>query len=89
MEEKALKLETEIITIIEEEFGFDDPFPIKDWLITTDDNTPITHITKGSSDNNAEIGLWCGNPMEDKHAEEIIVSEEERASIYKEILDYM
>ena len=62
-----------------------DIIAIGDFDIMTQQGTPITHITNGSTDGSFAIGLWCGDPENDKHAEEMIVGEEERANIYNEI----
>ncbi len=62
---------------------------VSDFDIRTSQNVPITHITQHSSVPNATIGLWCGDPENDKHAEELIVSDEERIRIYKELQEYL
>lgn len=35
-----------------------------------------------------QIGIWAGNPVEDKYAEELILSKAERKRIFEEILEY-
>jgi hypothetical protein len=39
--------------------------------------------------NRDQIGIWAGNPVEDKYAEELILPREERERIFKEILYYL
>ena len=36
-----------------------------------------------------KIGIWAGDPVYDKHAEELIVSKEERNRIFNEIMKYI
>lgn len=87
MKTKIFQLETELQELFVE---YDTNIvPIEDLGITTPNGTPITHITNGSSDNDYKIGLWCGDPENDKNAEEMIVSEKERIYIYEEINELM
>lgn len=46
----------------------------------------ITHIALNDK---GEVTLWSGNPEEDKHAVEIILSKEERRLVFEEILEYI
>ena len=44
----------------------------------------ITHIVLNDK---GEVTLWSGNPQEDKYADEIILSKEERRLVFEEILE--
>ena len=44
----------------------------------------ITHLALNDK---GEVTLWSGNPQEDKYADEIILSKEERRLVFEEILE--
>jgi hypothetical protein len=46
----------------------------------------ITHIALNDK---GEVTLWSGNPQEDKYADEIILSKEERRLVFEEILEHI
>jgi len=61
-----------------------------DTLVVTDfgitaDGMLVTHI----HNNGGKVEIWCGNPDEDKFAEELILSKSERERIFEEICDLM
>ena len=47
--------------------------------------TLVDCVIKNEATN--EIEIWAGNPQEDKYAEELILSKEERKRIFEEILE--
>lgn len=84
MKKETKKIEKELRELFNE---FDnDILCVSDFDIkTSEHNIPITHITNGSTDNDFTIGIWNGDPENDDYAEELIINEDERVNIYKEI----
>lgn len=88
----AFRLNTLVAEVREYMDDFDtDVLPADGWDIKTSQGTPVTHVTRHSSRGGQYIGLWCGNPDpdEDKHAEELIVSDDELSEICKLIINYI
>ena len=56
---------------------------VKDFGIVREESL-ITHLALNDK---GEVTLWSGNPEEDKHSVEIILSKEEKRLVFEEILE--
>lgn len=45
----------------------------------------VTHVCM----NNNTVSIWAGNPVSDKHAEELVLSEDEKNKIISKIYEYL
>ena len=74
----------EVIEILNEDF--DGHANIADWCVK-ENGTLITDVIVNDEGNDVEF--WSGNPIEDKHAEQINVSFDTLSMLYSNIVNWL